>query len=128
MLTRSPSIDPRFESYKSFFDDKWANDLLALVESSKLDSPCFDLVHNWKSISNARQLPWLMVAGLDLSLKKELQEIVPLDNYKIRIIQERLVERLTERGVAFPPMLKQQIQQILVLTQAKPGGRFAVTS
>ena len=114
MLTRTSSFDSRLDSYKSFFDDKWASDLLALVVSSKLDSPCFDLVHNWKSISNARHLPWLMVAGLDLSLTKELQEVVPLDIHKIRIFRDRLVERLTNRGIAIRGMLKQQIQQILV--------------
>lgn len=57
-------IDPRAESYRTFFDHAWARSMHELVSGSKLLDPVFNLCLSWKASVNAHVLPWLMVDGI----------------------------------------------------------------
>src|SRR5207253_2041712 len=62
--TKNIKIDPRVDSYKTFFDHAWARKLDELVAGSKLAEPVFSLCINWKAAANTHLMPWLKVGNL----------------------------------------------------------------
>jgi hypothetical protein len=54
-------ITTDLKAYAAFYDVKWANELTAQCRDTKLDRPFFDLCASWKGISNARQMPVMMI-------------------------------------------------------------------
>jgi hypothetical protein len=114
MTSRTISYDPRLESYKEFFDPKWGEEFLDLLDHTKLNNAGLDLVRNWHGVSNARSLPWLMMHCLDASTVQGFEEAEPLDTYKVRFIRDHLINHLRKRGVNLRPMVFKQLQDALV--------------
>ena len=54
-------ITTDLKAYAAFYDHKWANEITAQCRDTKLDRPFFDLIASWKGISNARQMPVMMI-------------------------------------------------------------------
>jgi hypothetical protein len=63
-LVKKIKIDPRVDSYKTFFDYPWSRKLDELVAGSKLEEPVFSLCVNWKSAANTHIMPWLMMHSI----------------------------------------------------------------
>jgi hypothetical protein len=63
-LVKNIKIDPRVDSYKTFFDHPWSRTLDAHVAGSKLEEPVFSLCVNWKSAANTHIMPWLMMHSI----------------------------------------------------------------
>ena len=57
-------IDERLESYRTFFDHQWANDILTLVAGTRLEPRVDALTIHWKSVANAHLMPWLVTEAL----------------------------------------------------------------
>jgi hypothetical protein len=59
-ITQTIVIDERLESYKTFFDHAWAENIGKLAAGTKLESPVFNLRINWKAAANTCVVPWLI--------------------------------------------------------------------
>jgi len=60
----TPLIDPNLDSYKQFFDHKWAEHMFKAVESSPLNDAVCTLMVAWRSANGSHMLPWLMAESL----------------------------------------------------------------
>jgi hypothetical protein len=60
----TPLIDPNLDSYKQFFDHKWAEHMFKAVETSPLNDAVCALLVAWRSASGSHMLPWLMAESL----------------------------------------------------------------
>ncbi len=60
----TPLIDPNLDSYKQFFDHKWAECMFKAVESSPLNDAVCALMVAWRSANGSHLLPWLMAHSL----------------------------------------------------------------
>jgi hypothetical protein len=58
-------IDPNIESYKSFFDYNWAEELAKLTDGTQLEEHVFIFLLNWRSTANAQFMPWLMMHSIE---------------------------------------------------------------
>jgi hypothetical protein len=58
---RELRIDIRLDSYRSFLDHRWVQDINRVVKGTKLDLPIFDLTFSWKGSANARRMPSMMI-------------------------------------------------------------------
>ena len=104
-------IDPRPDSYRGFFDGGWSERFLDIARASKLRKPAFDLVRNWRAVSNARQIPWLMVECLDANMCHNLQECVPWDIRKIRVLRQKIVAKLEAKDERMRPMFRRKLEE-----------------
>ena len=52
-------VDERLESYTTFFDHAWAASIDNLAIGTKLETPVFDLLVNWRAAANTCILPWI---------------------------------------------------------------------
>lgn len=86
-------VDDDINSYKGFFDHQWAKQFKLLVESTKLSDAAFNLCAEWKGISNARSLPWLMIGGMVDTVDSALNSHIPLP---VKVIQD-LVKKIEDR-------------------------------
>jgi hypothetical protein len=59
-ITQTIVIDERLDSYKTFFDHAWAENIGKLAATTKLKSPVFNLRVNWKAAANTCVVPWLI--------------------------------------------------------------------
>ncbi len=112
-ITRKIQINPYLETYKGFFCDDWKANFLDLIKSSKLREPGFDLARTWEAISNARQLPWLMVKCLDTDMCEKLENFMPWDCRKIKILENKLIGKLENLGEKIRPMFRKKLQASL---------------
>ena len=53
--------DDRVESYQSFLDYPWLQQIDKLVTGTALDKPIFALAVSWKARANAHAMPFLMM-------------------------------------------------------------------
>ena len=58
-------IDPKIESYKSFFDFEWAKKLSLLTDGTPLEEHVFLFILNWRATANAQFMPWLMMHSIE---------------------------------------------------------------
>lgn len=108
-LQRQTAIDSRIESYQGFFDPRWARSFLEASQDSKLREPAFALVCDWDCASNARSLPWVLATCLQRFLDCEFEQYEPLDLRKIRILRDKLVSKLEQKGETVRPMLRKKL-------------------
>jgi hypothetical protein len=59
-----PLIDPNLDSYRQFFDHKWAEGMFEVVRTSPLKDAVGGLLVAWRSANGAHALPWLMAESL----------------------------------------------------------------
>src|SRR6266568_6520211 len=59
MMQKQYFIDPRLDSYQSFFDHAWGREIDRIVSGSPLELIVFDLCAAWKAASLTHRLPWL---------------------------------------------------------------------
>ena len=57
-------IDPNLDSYRQFFDLKWAERMFNEVETSPLKDAICTLMVAWRSANGSHMLPWLMAQSL----------------------------------------------------------------
>jgi hypothetical protein len=81
----------QLESYKSFFDHRWAQRISALTRGTKLDVAVFALCMNWKAAANTHLLPWLIVEMLVKLLHGTMVDMEPLAAVAARELKRRLV-------------------------------------
>ena len=112
-IQRTIGINPELDAYEGFFDYEWKVQFLAIVRRSTLREPGFDLTRNWEAISNARQLPWIMVHCLDTISCEKMQQFTPWDQRKIRILRKKLLTELETLGEKLRPMFKKRLTQAL---------------
>ena len=112
-IQRTIGINPELEAYQGFFDYEWKARFLETVRHSKLREPGYDLTRNWEAISNARQLPWIMVQCLDTVSCEKLHQFVPWDQRKIRIVRQKLLAKLEASGENLRPMFRKRLTQAL---------------
>ena len=112
-IHRTIGINPKIESYEGFFDFEWKKTFLETIRHSLLREPGFDLARGWEAISNARQIPWLMVKCLDARMYQRLDECIPWDSRKISILRDKLVAKIEARGEKMRPALRKKIQEAI---------------
>ncbi len=110
-LTKTIKVDESLDSYNGFFDHDWVRALYSSVQHSRLEEPLFELTSQWKGISNARRLPWLMMHGLKDSIDSALNSHTP---FPLRVLQE-LLERLGTGTSHHHFSLTSQDRQTLIL-------------
>lgn len=120
-ISRTTQFNPDMDAYQGFFEVTWKHDFLMLTRTTVLREPSFNLVCSWEGLSNARQLPWLMVRSLDVFQAKELQEYKPWDQRKIGIMRHKLISRLQEQGETVRPMLRKKLERALADLDAEAG-------
>jgi hypothetical protein len=113
-IRRTIHFNPRIESYEGFFDYEWQKRLLEVVRRSVLRQPGYDLTRCWEAVSNARQMPWLMVKCLDARMYHTLDKLVPWDNRKISIMRDKLVTKIEARGGKLSHSMRKRIQEAIV--------------
>ena len=59
-ITHTIVVDERLDSYRTFFDHTWAENIGKLAAGTKLESPVFNLRVNWKAAANTCVVPWLI--------------------------------------------------------------------
>jgi len=57
-------IDEQLESYRTFFDGQWADDIFEVVAGTRLEPEVDLLVVHWKSVANAHAMPWVATESL----------------------------------------------------------------
>lgn len=112
-IQRTIHFNPQIESYEGFFDYEWQKQLLEVVRHSVLRQPGYDLTRCWEAVSNARQMPWLMVKCLDARMYDTLAKLVPWDNRKISIMRDRLVKKIETRGGKLSHSMRKRIQEAI---------------
>ena len=60
-LTKQVLLDANLDSYQSFFDHDWAQNLDQLARGTPLEQVVFDLIAAWKAAALTHRLPWLTV-------------------------------------------------------------------
>lgn len=76
-------IDERLESYRTFFDPKWAERIMDLAADSKLTEAVFSLCVNWKAVANTHIVPWFTVNSASHFAKGFMEAHDPLGVKKI---------------------------------------------
>ena len=112
-ISRTIQFNPNQEAYKGFFCNEWKVSFLKMTQKSRLREPGFDLSRTWEAISEARQLPWLMVECLDMKTCETFEKFEPWDCKKIKIIGNKIIAGLEKRGERIRPMLRQKLQQAI---------------
>ena len=95
---RKIAINPDIDAYEGFFDEEWKEGFLSVVEPSKLQKAGFDLAVTWESVSNARQLPRVMVQCVDSTMCWTFDDCETLDLRMRRRLNEDAVKRLKQKG------------------------------
>lgn len=88
--TKTIKIDENIEHYIGFFDHKWVNELFVIIKDTRMENPILNLTSEWKGISNARQLPWLMMHGLKDSIDEALNSHTPFPLRTLHVLLERI--------------------------------------
>ncbi len=57
-------MDPHFDSYESFLDSQWADEIDEAAKGSAISEIVLNLIFAWRLSSNTFRLPWLMVQQL----------------------------------------------------------------
>lgn len=112
-IIRTIQFNPYMESYQGFFCSQWKASFLKMIQHSRLRDPGYDLSRTWEAISNARQLPWLMVKCLDDNFCERLETFQPWDCRKIRIVGDKLVAKLEKLGERIRPMFRKKLQRAI---------------
>jgi hypothetical protein len=59
-ITHRIFVDDPLESYQTFFDHTWVENIDTMVAGTKLERPIFNLCVSWKAAANTCILPWLI--------------------------------------------------------------------
>lgn len=132
-IKRTIQICVKVEAYEGFFDEEWKQSFLKLVGRSKLREPGYDLIRNWEGASNARQIPWLMVRCVDEVLCKKIEELEPPDCRRIRMMRDKLIDKLQRKGEEIRHMFRKRLQAAMEeidqeASQARDAARDQVLS
>lgn len=109
-LVKRMTIDERLDSYRSFFDHKWAEQLMYRTAGTAIDPLYFDLCVAWRGIANTFALPYLtvtMVQGYSHGLSKSHE---PFGTKWIGATRDKLVARM---GDSLNHMKQKKLQTVL---------------
>ena len=96
-------LDDDINSYEGFFDHQWAKKFSSLVESTKLSDAAFNLCAEWKGISNARRLLWLMMNGLKDAVDSALNSHTPFPLQVIQGLVKRIADQVETHRISLSP-------------------------
>lgn len=89
-MEKTIRFDGNLDSYESFFDFEWAENLGRISQNTKLDSPAFELSASWRGIGNVRRMPWLMVKSIKDFGESLLQSKMPFPIEVMKGVVERV--------------------------------------
>jgi hypothetical protein len=52
-------LESRLDAYRSFFDHKWAEDVMQATAGSLFEAPAFNLCAAWRGVANTSAMPWI---------------------------------------------------------------------
>jgi hypothetical protein len=122
-------IDTNYDSYKSFFDHTWAQNLDKVAGGTPFEEIVFDLCASWKAAANTHRLPWLAMQLFKSFAKGLNQSREPIAKVCIEAVAKRLpVEMQNLRNMQRQDMRRvlQRIQEDVCSRPDTAVGEFVI--
>ena len=113
-------IDPKYDSYQSFFDHTWAQGIDQLAAGTPLELVVFDLCAAWKSAANTHRLPWLMFQLFQSFARKFLEARESIGSLYLGALNERLTTEMSGLRHMQRRQLGEALQRIYEEVRNKP--------
>ena len=105
-------FDYKLSSYLSFWDNDWADKILGLTDSTRLDSAAFSLVAGWRSLSEMFRLPDLMMESLS-TFYQSISSKRPVVHHWIEQLNNDLVNEMNTTSNGLNRKQKRRLQHLL---------------
>ena len=112
-LIRTARIDTQLDSYKDFFDKAWFARISSITEYTNLEGPVLELARAWLGASHVHAMPWVFATSVDGLLGHRLEQHEPISVAQIRGLREKIIGKLSAKGVAIRPMLRKTLNECL---------------